>query len=627
MCGITGQIALGQGSAPCRESVERMTQRIVHRGPDDSGIHVEEKVAFGFRRLSIIDIAHGHQPMSSVDGKITVAFNGEIYNHAELRAQLEALGHTFQTRCDTEVLVHGYRQWGSDLPTHLSGMFAFACWNKDTNTTLLARDRMGKKPLFTMQHNGLFHFASELKCLLAITDWDRSLDPEAIDIFLAQQFIPAPFTIYEAVKKLLPGHLIEIRGSDVSTRPYWEPSFTPKPTADVEELSDELRSLCRSAVRRRLESEVPLGAFLSGGVDSSIVVGLMAEFSSDPVQTFTIGFDEKEYDERPFARLVSEHFGTQHSEFIVRPSLKEDLSRILGQYDEPYGDKSAVPTYYVSREASKEVTVVLTGDGADDIFAGYGRYTTTRLAKFASSLPAKSRRVFEGWLLASMADLRPIGVARNRLNRFSRRHLFPLGRSILTPGFFETSARARLYRPEFAESLGDRGMQALAKELHAQTLELPQLLDRMLSVDMYQYLNGDLLPKVDISSMAHSLEARSPFLDKDVVDFAHHLPDHLRVSGDTTKFLLKHAFSDLLPKEITHRRKKGFSVPVDRWLAGELAPMMREVLVEDPKYVQTFARPEEIRRLVDQHISGKRRHGGRLWLLLCFELWYRQALA
>jgi asparagine synthase (glutamine-hydrolysing) len=625
MCGFVGQLLLGEEARPDQEVVRRMASRIVHRGPDEEGFHADPRIALGFRRLAIIDLATGQQPMLSADGRIAVVFNGEIYNHAELRRELEGLGHVFRTRCDTEVLVHGYRQWGARLPEHLIGMFAFAAWNGSERTALLARDRMGQKPLYWLEHAGSLWFASELKALLEVPGWSRQVDPDALDIYLAQQFVPAPFTIYSAVRKLPPAQVLEVRAGRHETRPYWRLEFEPKRTATLDELSEELRALCRTTVRDRLESEVPLGAFLSGGVDSSVVVGLMSEAFSEPVKTYTIGFEEDEFDERPFAREVARHFGTEHHEFVVRPEVQVDLDRILAQYDEPFADKSAVPAWYVAREARRETTVVLTGDGADDVFAGYGRYDVGRLGRWMARRSPGTRLRFEQGLLDEATGLRPVGPLRHRLQRIARRHWMPVLRSLLIPDFFESAYRARLYRPEYLERVRNGGMRALARELHEHSRNLPELIDRMLDVDLRQYLAGDLLPKVDISSMAHSIEARSPFLDHRLVEFALRLPDRARVVNGRCKALLKHAFQDFLPPGITERRKKGFSVPVERWLKGELAPLVRELLVEAPRGVTERFRPEEIRRLFDEHVSGRRRHGFRLWNLLCFELWYRRA--
>ena len=623
MCGIVGQVTLARDAPASAEVVRAMAACIDHRGPDEEGLHADVRIAFGFRRLAIIDLATGQQPMVSVDGTIAVVFNGEIYNHTELRRELEARGHRFRTRCDTEVLVHGYREWGTALPEKLTGMFAFACWNRELGTALLARDRMGQKPLNYLVHEGSLWFASELKSLLEVPGWSREIDPDALDIYLAQQFVPAPYTIYTEARKLPPGHVLEIENGRLNIRPYWQLAFEPKLTGSLDALAEEFRELCRSAVHARLESEVPLGAFLSGGVDSSVVVGLMSEAFAEPVKTYTIGFEEDEFDERSYARRVAEHFGSDHHEFVVRPEVQADLERILAQYDEPFADKSAVPTWYVAREAARETTVVLTGDGADDVLAGYGRYAVGGLGRWCSSRSSATRRRFEERLLRDSIDLRSVGPLRHRLQRSARRHWMPVLRSILIPEFFETAYRTRLYRPEHLARIEDGGMSRLALELHEHSRDLPELIDRMLDVDVRQYLAGDLLPKVDISTMAHSLEARSPFMDHRLVEFALRLPDRARVAGGSCKALLKHAFGDFLPAGIANRRKKGFSVPVERWLKGELAPLVRELLVESPRGIEERFRPEEVRRLYDEHVSGRKRHGFRLWNLLCFELWYR----
>lgn len=623
MCGIAGQILLRADAVPEPETVRAMTAALVHRGPDDEGLWCGRRAVLGFRRLSIIDLDGGHQPMGTPDGAVQVAFNGEIYDHKELRRELEAAGARFRTRADTEVLVHGLRAWGTRLPERLNGMFAFAAVDEERGEALLARDRMGKKPLFYLEHAGSLWFASELKALCRVPGWSRELDLAALDVFLSQQFVPAPFTIYRAVRKLPPGHRMIVRGTRVAIEPYWAPRFEPKLELADEEAAEELRRTLRAAVARRLESEVPLGAFLSGGVDSSTVVGLMTEALDRRVATYTIGFEEKAWDEREHARRVAERFGTDHHELVVRPSVATDLDAILAQYDEPFADPSAVPTWYVAREAAREITVVLTGDGADDVLAGYGRYDVSGVERAFAALPAPLRAPLERGALAGLVGRGALAVAARPFGKLVARRIVPHLRSLVIPAYLSGLDKRRLYRPELGRELGDDGLHRVLRELHARTRNLPEPIDRMLATDLEQYLPGDLLVKVDVATMAHSLEARSPFMDKEVVELALRLPDRLRYRDGQGKWILKRAFADLLPEGIATRPKQGFGVPIDRWLRGELAPLARERLVDGARGCAELFEPRAVERLLAEHVEGRRNNASRLWALLAFELWYQ----
>lgn len=565
--------------------------------------------------------------MGTADGRVQVVFNGEVYNHKELRRELEAGGARFRTRSDTEALLHGWRAWGTDLCAHLNGMFALCVWDEDRREAFLARDRMGKKPLVWLEHEGSLWFASELKALCRVPGWDRALDLEALDVYLSQQFVPAPRTIYRAVRKLPPGHRMRVRDGRVAIEPYWSLRFEPKLELDEAEAAEELGRVLRAAVARRLESEVPLGAFLSGGVDSSVVVGLMNEALERPVATYTIGFEEKAWDEREHARRVAERFGTEHHEHVVRPDVAADLGTILAQYDEPFADPSAVPTWYVAREAARELTVVLTGDGADDVLAGYGRYDVGGLERALAALPAGLRAPYERVGLAGLTGRSAAAVCARPLGKALAKHLVPHLRSLVIPAFLSGADKRRLYRPEVAAELdaGDGGLGALLRELHGRTRALPEPIDRMLATDLEQYLPGDLLVKLDIATMAHSLEARSPFLDVEVVELALRLPDRLRVRGGHGKWIVKRAFEDMLPDGIAWRRKQGFGVPIDRWLRGELAGLARELLVERPRGSAELFEPRSVARLLDEHAAGRRNNASRLWALLAFELWSRSS--
>jgi asparagine synthase (glutamine-hydrolysing) len=637
MCGITGAVWTDPALALRPEVLERMTLALRHRGPDEAGSFERDfrlraghgsmpGIALGHRRLSIIDVAGGHQPLANEDGSIWVVFNGEIYNHRQLRQRLEGAGHRFRTRSDTEVLVHLYEDEGLGFVEHLNGMFALAIWDANAPRLVVARDRLGEKPLYYRHEPGRFLFASELKSLLQVPGLDRQLDPQSLDQYLTYGYVPHPRTIFRGFSKLPPAHLGVLADGAWSVQRYWNPDFDCEVDRPIADYEDELRELLTSAVGMRMESEVPLGAFLSGGVDSALVVGLMQRLGDRPVKTFSIGFGESQYDETADARATAERLGTDHHEFRVEPRSVDVLPRLVWYYDEPFADSSAIPTYWVSKLTRQHVTVALTGDGGDELFAGYERYRAVRLAARFDWLPRPLRTLSGS---ASVARLSARGRPRSLVRRAAR-FAHALGqtggrRYFEWMSLFDESRRAALYSDAFLSSLPDADpflflAGAQARFAHRDSVSRAAL------VDLVTYLPCDLLTKVDIASMANSLECRVPFLDHRVVELAARMPIGYKLRGTSSKYILRRAFADLLPRDLVRRPKRGFAVPLADWFRGELADFARQALLDPRSLGRGYFRPEAVRQLLSEHQAGALDHGYRLWGLLFFELWQRQWL-
>jgi asparagine synthase (glutamine-hydrolysing) len=625
MCGIAGIVRHG-GQQVDEGVLASMCEAIRHRGPDDDGFYVKGAVGLSMRRLAIIDLAHGQQPISNEDGTKWIVFNGEIYNYLSLRAQLEKLGHRFHTDSDTEAIVQAYEQYGADCAKHLRGMFAFAIWDERKEELLLARDRVGKKPLlYSLTASGQLVFGSEFSALLAHPDVSRDVDETALHHYLTFMCVPAPLTAYRAIRKLEPGHTLRYtRDGEFKIARYWEPDFNRKEKWTEEEAGERAVEVLRDAVRVRLMSEVPLGAFLSGGVDSSAVVALMSQESSDPVKTFSIGFEEQDFSELHHARRVAEHIGAEHHEFIVRPDAMEVLPTLVEHYGEPYADSSAIPTYYVSRETRRHVTVALNGDGGDECFAGYERYAAMRLAETYRRVPAPLR---EGFIRQAINLLPTSETHRSRfrdMKRFASAASLPaVERYLRWISVFDTDAKDSLYTTEFRERMRPYRASDFVAPWFARA-NGAGVVDASLLADTMTYLPNDLLVKVDIASMANSLEARSPFLDHHVIEFAASLPESLKLRGRTTKYLLKKVLRKLLPAENLERRKQGFGVPIGHWFRGAMQPFLRETLLSEKHLRRNLFRPEAVRRLVEEHTTGARDHSHRLWTLLMLELWFNR---
>ena len=620
MCGIAGFADRQHPSGSRKETdfalVHAMCEVIRHRGPDDEGIHVEGGVGLGMRRLSIIDLSTGHQPMHNEDESVWIVFNGEIYNYRELRAQLEAAGHRFYTSSDTETIVHAYEQWGEECFARLRGMFGLALWDRRARTLLLARDRAGIKPLHYAEHGGRLYFGSELKSLLAAGAVDGAIDLESLDHYLSFLYTPRDRSIFNGVSKLPPGHALRWRHGHAEVRPFWQISADQTFRGTAEDAAEELRRVLADAVRSHMVSDVPLGAFLSGGVDSSAVVGLMAEASDRPVKTFSIGFDEPEYDELEHARTVAAHFSTDHHEFVVRPDALGILDRLIEHFDEPFADSSAIPTWYVSEIARQHVTVVLSGDGGDELFGGYDRYLPHPRVERFDRLPIPGRRK----VAAMVWPLLPHGAqGKNFLRHVS---LGTDARFIDSVALFRDDEKAALYSPELRASLrGASAKKTLARHFDRFAALAPH--DRMMRFDFETYLPEDVLTKVDRMSMAHSIESRVPLLDNSVIDFAAALPAHLKIRQGRRKHVLKEAVKGLLPPGILDRKKQGFGVPLDVWFRGRLRDVFADVLGSARTRQRGYFQPAFIERIVQEHVSGRRDHTLRLWQLLVFELWQR----
>ena len=596
-----------------------MCQVIRHRGPDDEGLHAEAGVALGMRRLSIIDLSTGHQPIHNEDETVWVVFNGEIYNYRELRRELEGAGHRFYTSSDTETIVHAYEEWGPEAFARLRGMFGIALWDRRTRTLLLARDRAGIKPLHYAVTGGRLYFGSELKSLLAAGAVSRDIDLQALDHYLSFLYTPRDRSIFKGVEKLPPGHYLTWKDGRLEVSQYWQIGASETFTGTPAEAASALGDVLADAVAAHMVSDVPLGAFLSGGVDSSVVVGLMARASSRPVKTFSIGFDEPQFDELEHARTVAAHFGTDHHEFVVRPDGLSILDRLIAHFDEPFADSSAIPTWYVSEMARRHVTVVLSGDGGDELFGGYDRYLPhERVARF-DRLPLPGKRQLAG----ALWPLLPHGArGKNFLRHVSRGED---GRYLDAIAFFQPDEKAALFTPEARRALGETAAEQVLARHFDRFAALPAHA-RMMRFDFETYLPEDVLTKVDRMSMAHSIESRVPLLDNHVIDFAATLPSSLKIAHGRRKHVLKEAARTLLPPGILDRRKQGFGVPLGVWFRGGLTDVFSDVLRSPTTRQRGYFETRFVDRIVHEHLSGRRDHTLRLWQLLVFELWHRHYL-
>jgi asparagine synthase (glutamine-hydrolysing) len=645
MCGICGEINFNKGVGV--ESIQRMCDILAHRGPDDKGMvfikgnqYVEVSNSLGFplnkecyevtmghQRLSIIDLSYdAHQPMCNEDGKIWIVFNGEIYNFQEIREGLEKKGHRFKSKSDTETILHAYESWGVECLYHFRGMFAFAIWDSKLQRLFMARDRLGKKPLVYFNQNGKFAFASEIKALLQIPEIERRVNDDALHHYLTYQYVPSPDTIFEGIKKLPPAHyLLYDSSGNIKIERYWKLDFASKkePQKDLSEWCHLIRSKLEESVKLRLISDVPLGAFLSGGVDSSLIVGIMAKMSRNPVKTFSIGFEEKEFDELSYARLVSDHFSTEHHEFIVKPNAIEILPKLVWHYNEPFADSSAIPTYYVANVTKDFVKVVLTGDAGDENFAGYPRYLRSKWVALFTKFPESVRRDFMPEFFRIFSSLHWREKTLNRLADFIEKLSSNQARNYLEQiKYFNGKEKEDIYSEQFSKKLKhvDSVDYLIAKSEESET---DDLIDQLLYVDINSYLPEDLLVKVDIATMANSLEARVPFLDHKFMELVAGIPSQLKLKGNESKFILKKTFKDLLPDAIFKRRKMGFGVPLSKWFRKELKGYIYEVLLDYRTLNRGYFRREGIERLLNDHMTLRYDHAAKIWALLFLEMWFR----
>ena len=624
MCGICGELAFGRPVSG--GTIRAMRDALVHRGPDSDGVYVAPgaRAGLGFRRLRIIDLtANASQPMSNEDGSVQVVFNGEIYNFQSIRADLVARGHQFRSKSDTEVIVHLYEEKGADCIADLDGMFAIGIWDDRLERLTLARDRAGKKPLFYYRDADRLLFASEVKAFFQHPDVSLEINADALPYYFIHGYVPSPDTFYRGVKQLAPGTLMSIdRDGRTAARQYWQLRYPPASEAAVARVDRagavaRLRELMTQAVERRLISDVPLGAFLSGGLDSTIVVGLMSRLMGTPVKTFCIGFEgDAAYDETRYARSAATKFHTDHTEFKVSPSSIDLVEKLIWHHDGPFGDSSAVPTYIVSQLTRRHVTVVLTGDGGDELFAGYLRFYAGVLSEKIPRAVGQSAKALLSCLPVPGSDRHPLARAQRFFNSMS------------VPLYDRMTRWNSLFYDNLSELLNPAFLASLPPVNHLRYLEGSldamagrSTLSKQLHANFTSYLLDDLLVKMDRCTMANSLEARSPFLDRELIEFAAALPDDMKLRGRTTKVLLREAFADLLPPDIAARGKMGFGVPLGTWFRGDLRGYLNDMLLgPDPRY-RAYLSPEYVRTLVARHLSGQENLGHQLWSLLCFEQW------
>ena len=618
MCGIAGMLATSPGAAPDGEAVRRMCDAMVHRGPDDHGYLSWGPCALGHRRLSIIDLRpEAAQPMTNEDDSVAVVVNGEIYNFQELRRELEGKGHRFKSRSDSEVIVHLYEEEGVGFIDLLRGMFALALWDRRRRRLVLARDRFGKKPLFYQAGPEGLVFASELGALVESNHFERRPNIDAIDGFLCLQYVPSPSTAYEGVYKLPPGCRLVCEGGRIGEpERYFELRFDRPASGSLPELTERLHAQIEEAVRVRMVSDVPLGAFLSGGLDSSLIVAMMAKQSSQPVKTFSVGFGGKDFSELPYAQMVAERYSTDHHEIVVQPDMASVIPEFVRHYGEPFADSSALPTWYLCQYTRSGVTVALSGDGGDEAFCGYRRYSHSRTARMLRKLP--------GSLPAALSKaIRSIPTpAAQQVRAFGRRLMEPehvrfLGLAAHIPH----DDRLALYGPAMRARFADDPVARRFGELYAASTATEPI-NRLLDLDIQTYLTDDILTKVDIASMAHSLEVRCPLVDQDLMVFAASIPGEMKLRGLTTKLILREVAKPLLPERILTRSKRGFGLPVDRWMREDLAPMSRDLLLDQTARERGIFDPVALEALLKQHQKGEPR-GDQIWALMMLELWYR----
>ncbi len=614
MCGICGF------SWQDAQLATRMAKELAHRGPDDHGIYTHPEMSLGFQRLSIIDLSeNGRQPMSNEDGTIWLVYNGEIYNHRDIRMELEAKGHRFRSRTDTEVIIHAYEEFGLDCLHRFNGMFAFALWDSRTRMIILARDRIGIKPLYYSVRNGRISFASEIKALLQDSTLEREVNPDALHCYLAYEFVPAPLTMFRGIHKLFAGHYLVWQSGNHEVRRYWDLSFD-RSVRRRQDLEAELVDRLAVAVRRRLMSDVPLGVFLSGGTDSSAILALMHRELGDGIQTFTLGYADPTFSELPYARMVSEHFRTNPAEILIQPVTAEDIETALWHLDEPMTDLSTIPFYQISRRARAGVTVCLSGEGGDETFAGYERFIASRLYNHYARSPRAVRALARG-ILSRVPDQQQKKGIINMLKRFVDGAELPAGLGHLRWQYFLPTHEAKhLFRPEFVSRLGLDPVGFA--EQYAGRCPSADDLERELYVDLRFVMADSVLMKVDKMSMAHALEVRVPFLDHEFQEFCATIPPEWKLNGLHTKVILRSALRGLLPPEILSRKKQGYSLPIKNWLREDLRDYMIDLLTPSP-IVHECCPMNRINALIDEHVSRRANHNHLLWGLMTVALWHR----
>ena len=620
MCGIAGRVNFQSGAPVAADVVGRMCDLIAHRGPDGHGVYCDGPIGFGHRRLAIIDLSPGGaQPMRTPDDAVAITFNGEIYNYLDLKAELSGKGHVFRTSSDTETILAAYREWGTACVERLDGMFAFALWDRPRQRLFVARDRAGKKPFYYRLDRDGIVFASEPKAFLAEPGFVRQADLQSVSHYLSLQYVPSPRSAFTGVTKLPPAHTLVIENGRVSVQRYWTLSYAYQPVITDDEALDGITTHLRDAVRKRLISDVPLGAFLSGGIDSGLVVSFMAELSPR-VRTFSIGFAEQEYNELPAARLVAERYKTDHTEFVVQPHAVELLPQLVWHYGEPFGDSSALPTYVLSELTRKHVTVALNGDAGDESFAGYDRYVANEMARRADVVPRPLRQMVAGavGLAGRRSNSRFVRRARRVLRRLAEQ---PPRRYAAWMMAFDAELKGRLATPALMGTATEDSADILEKVFRES--DALTTLERALNVDTLTYLPDDLLVKVDIATMAHGLEGRSPLLDHHVMEYAARLPARFKVRGGEKKFLLRALARQRLPPRLLTLPKKGFGVPIDHWFKRELREFAHDVLLGTAARQRGYYNTAFVERMLAEHASGADQWHEQLWTLLMLELWFQ----
>jgi asparagine synthase (glutamine-hydrolysing) len=626
MCGICG--VAGDLSHPsfCDDPVlKNMSRALLHRGPDDDGCHIGNGIMLAMRRLSIIDLVSGQQPVTNEDKTLHLIFNGEIYNFRELRDDLQRKGHLFASKSDSEVILHAYEEYSDQFIEHLNGMFAFAIWDEPKRRLLIARDRLGIKPMYYWAGRSSLVFGSELKALLANPHVPQEIDLEALDHFLTLEYIPGPLTIFKGIYKLPAGHLLIYQDGQVKLEKYWDIPF--KRICDTKDDCIEiLRGLLEDAVRSHMVSDVPIGALLSGGIDSSTIVAFMAQASTESIQSFSIGFSDETYNELFYARAIGDKFGAIHHEEILQPNIQEMALKLVGHMDEPFSDFSIFPTYLVSNLASKHVKVVLSGDGGDELFGGYDTYVAQSLDTYYRRLPASFRNVV---IPAIVRRIPPQPAKKGLINKTKRliegSNLPPSLQHTRWMMFMNTAEKASLYKPELFESLNGCSPTALLHNYFQQSAAFDSLAQQQY-VDIKTYLVDDILTKVDRMSMANSLEVRVPFLDHRLVEFAVNLPPHMKVHYGRTKIILRDMMKGILPESVLSKPKEGFSIPIKNWLRVQLKPLMNELLAPDLIHKRGYFDVKTVSLWMKEHLEGRANHSHRLWSLMVLELWHQGVL-
>ena len=623
MCGIAGVVSAQPGDRIEAATVHRMCEAIVHRGPDDEGIFVKDGVGLGMRRLSIIDLSGGHQPVFNEDRSVWIVFNGEIYNFPELRADLIKNGHQFSTHTDTEVIVHLYEEFGAACVDKLRGMFAFALYDERQRKLLMARDRLGKKPLHYSLQNQRLLFGSEIKSILTVAPELATVNHEALLQYMYFGYVPDPLTAFTTIHKLPPGYLLEFQNGLLNVRQYWDlPRYGTQTPRNEEECLEEMERLLAEAVRIRLISDVPLGAMLSGGTDSSTVVALMARASSKPVKTFAIGFRDQDFNEAQYARMVAERFGTDHHELIVEPDILGTVETLTRSLEEPFGDSSMLPTYYVSQMARKHVTVALSGDGGDEMFAGYDRYAINLRRQVFERIPGWARKFYRERMYPLLPrDMRGKKLSYNLSLPCRERYVDDMS---FVPSFERDMP---LLSHEFREVLGTRGDPRNVMFGYFDKAPAIDPVSQMLYVDTKTYMVGDILTKVDRMSMATSLEVRVPILDHVFVEWAASLPPEWKIRRGKQKYILRKLAERVgVPREVLYRPKRGFALPLVHWIRYELKELILGILLDPTTEQRGYFQPQGVRQLLEEHFRGRCDHSGRIWRLLIFELWHRNYL-